>query len=386
MCNSTFVFIFAALVAVVSLSASADEGPITVPDEMFVGLESAIPGKPGLDPLRVAQAVAGFDIALYECDAYLYLHDLEGKPHYVYVSFRLVPGVGINYMAAQMDDEELVTIVAEGDQPLSGFPSGLWKIDNFGLSVNGMDVNGNYVVYGYTAPAKEGNYGLRPGQPITVTLKPAFTQRFIAFDAAYLPQDGTLVLRLANGQVFYYDSYLGGFRIWVDPTLVVPYQIENPVTGEVVYIGELDPLEQSTVPQPTESVINLTEYVGGVIKLPLEIGESIERINQTFTGEVNLPGIGTEQAKVYFVNKLAGEELYVSAWRDGFNPVTGVELPRPNIAIYRWVPQGEMLLLRNTQGWVSVSGEDTVIVVIRATDPSDIAPFSLSGILGGGKG
>ncbi len=319
------------------------------------------------DAERVAQVFGGIIVEQYS-GSFSFYRNLTNAWVDGYLQLRRVNGVFmITYL--QVDGR---VIVRNGDKPLGILPTNIvGETRNFSLWVSGYDNNGKYIVSGsfYTDL-------LNSGDPILVKLDPAQVRLVVPFTVPRNADSKKFRLSIPhNGfeDTFVYQDVVGGFEVYVDPTKVEDYKIEDVSTGIVYQEGKTDALAKNPVEVAEGSVINLL--------LPEEVVDVSFTSNQAFfffdqqklDSQVARPctppaATGCERqvaAKVYLVH-VDRMNMFVT--------VSGQQSELFKVEVRKWVARGTMPLIDQSKSgpYPSVdigTGYDTVVVTILAADP-----------------
>lgn len=329
-----------------------------------------------INPINVARSVADKKVDRWEGYLWMYVEGDDGSSRYINGNFDMAAdGQSISVIRLYDDDtndwEEIVF-----DPPIIGFPGAAFgEVDNFGVSLHGYDESGASVMYGHNQSEAS---GLAPGQPIRIILEPQWERRIISFDPSqYGFGPNELILVTSSGHVAYYDPELGGFVIWVDPSLNTPYVIRDAETGEVIWEGTIDPFFPGEVATGNSTFL-LNEYVGGVVKI--EYSENSLYLPNQEPYQIEVPGRGLVNGRVYFMNPLEGRSVqWIAAYHDSY--------PNPNeVIVFRHTNTGEMPTISDGAYYAQVMGEMGAIIIVVIT-PDD-QPFNFGLCFGGdcGKG
>jgi hypothetical protein len=148
-------------------------------------------------------------------------------------------------------------------KPLKGLPANTHgNAIDFNAWISGVDSRGEYISYAsfYTRLWKTGD-------PVNFELIPAGVRTTLSFAPPAGVNQNNLQLRLSNGNSFGYNSYSGGFSVWLDPLLRdQDYSVVDASTGQVLQVGTIDPFRASVV--STDSPVNI-RLAEGVLNIPI---------------------------------------------------------------------------------------------------------------------
>lgn len=319
------------------------------------------------DAERVAQVFGGIIVEHYD-GPFSFYRNLTNTWVDGYLQLRRVNGV---FMITYLHVDGKV-IVKMGDKPLGILPTNIvGETRNFSLWMSGYDVHGKYIVSGsfYTDL-------LNSGDPILVKLDPAQVRLVVPFTVPRNADSKKFRLSIPHDgfeDTFVYQDVIGGFEVYVDPTKVENYKIEDVSTGIVYQEGKTDALAQSPVKMAEGSVINLM-LPEGVVDLPFTVDQDYfffdqQKLDSQVTRPCTPPAATDCErlvaAKVYIahVDKM---NMFVS--------VSGQQSELYKVEIRKWVAKGPMPLIDQSQpgpypsAYVG-SGYDTVVITVLQADP-----------------
>jgi len=206
------------------------------------------------------------------------------------------------------------TVVGPNDPPIQTLPLPTeGGISYISLNLDGNE-NGKFVTWGsyYSTSFKRGS-------AIDVLMGPAAVNAFLkyALPAGIDPQD--LLVQVGDYTMLGgYDVNLGGFFIYIDPSIPVQnYSVVDQQTGVTLLEGTVTPYDGVITVTPTSSPVSLT-YVDGVTDLSFTAEKKYTQyLAQQLDGQVIDPATNVATpAKAYFMRQ-NGEE--VTLYLDGVN-------------------------------------------------------------------
>ena len=284
--------------------------------------------------------------------------------------------VGDVYMVTYLEVMGQV-IIKRGDKPIGGLPTNqVGETRNFNLWLSGLDAHGQFVSSGSFFTDL-----LNSGDPIVVQLEAASVRVVVQFEVPKGVDQNNLRLVTSDGNIARYNSYIGGFEVYVDPTRIPTYQIMDSSTRIVYQEGTLDTLAKNPVKAEEVSVVGL-QLPEGVVEVPLTAQEPYLNLEeQELDGQVTRPCTPVKvdctqevPAKVYLV-RLDKRSLYVELY--------GSNSDKLKIEVRKWVARGDMpLIIESKTGpytYVQVpTGYDTVVVTVLPIDPKVPVPTPLN--------
>jgi hypothetical protein len=219
-------------------------------------------------------------------------------------------------------------------EPLKGLPVALGPpLREFSVWVTAMDDDDR-------EKSKGSFYAETLGQDsvINIILVPGRVSRFVS----YAPPDGipadTVSLRMDDGEVYWYDSTLGGFEIFLDPFGSDEwYRIVDGRTGLTLFVGVTGPTVPPRVsPAKVLNISNIGNVTEAYFYYDKETGGyGISRWfwNQTFDSRVLVDG-SPSPAKVYVTD--LGHVV------DNNGIMIYVTDPAATVSVKRWVEDGDL--------------------------------------------
>lgn len=252
----------------------------------------------------------------------------------------------------------------------------------FYVSVNAYDKWGKFVGSGYSNMEV-----LKKGDPISLKLKPASVEDNIKFSVLTGVDPSALILETTDGGIWSYNTSIGGFSVWSNPSVGVGFRIINANTGTVYSVGDIPPF-QDTVTSSGDSVVTVG-YEGNVTEVKFSSSSQyFYRPSQQTDGAVtDKTTASLTPAKVYMARLGGGQ---VSGYLRGV---------KGKITVKQWVAEGDLPVITeiNTykDSWSSSyiggfnipAGFDQVIIEVTG-EVQDTNGFevSFSKFTGGGKG
>lgn len=237
--------------------------------------------------------------------------------------------------------------------------------------------------YAYLAAHQDGqvvawswsnNQYLQDDEGVNFILQLARQPHILEFSSEHV-EGQDLTVWVNGGQVGYYDTEIGAFRIWLDPNLgVVEYQIRHQWTGEILQVGELSPVDDPEVAEGHVMNISLDDGIE-VVDL---IGNNNQYFYREFPGQEEVGDV-IVPVKVFILEREEGADTYLDL--DGFHGDFVVKIHRD---------QGEMeplLVQEGSYGEYTIpAGPEKLIVIFYRNEDID-GKFSASFYTGeGGMG